>query len=118
TPRAQVGGVMEVGAEARPSAVAVGFDGRKQRLLSSAIVRMPAPDGAGGEFHLAEVPGLTAAAAGRVYSGRVDTDDHSFITNGFVSHNTESRLDPLAMEMLRDIDGETVDSIPNYHGRG
>src|SRR6186713_1424824 len=30
---------------------------------------------------------------------------------------TESRLDPLAMEMLRDIDEETVDFIPNYDGR-
>ena len=27
-----------------------------------------------------------------VYSLRVDTDDHSFLTNGFVSHNTEARL--------------------------
>jgi DNA gyrase subunit A len=30
---------------------------------------------------------------------------------------TESRLDPLAMEMLRDIDEETVDFVPNYDGR-
>ena len=52
-----------------------------------------------------------------VYSLRVDTDDHSFITNGFVSHNTEARLTPLAMEMLREIDEETVDFIPNYDGR-
>ncbi|MCB0944082.1 MAG: DNA gyrase subunit A, partial [Mycobacterium sp.] len=52
-----------------------------------------------------------------VYSLRVETDDHSFITNGFVSHNTEARLTPLAMEMLREIDEETVDFIPNYDGR-
>jgi len=109
--------VIEGGREARAFAVAVGFDGRKQRLLSSAIVRMPAPDGAGGEFHLAEVAGLTDAGVRPVYSVRVDTDDHSFITNGFVSHNTESRLDPLAMEMLRDIDEDTVDFQPNYDGR-
>jgi DNA gyrase subunit A len=51
-----------------------------------------------------------------VYSLRVDTDDHAFITNGFVSHNTECRLDPLAMEMLRDIDQDTVDFGPNYDG--
>src|SRR5689334_16886880 len=30
---------------------------------------------------------------------------------------TESRLDPLAMEMLRDIDEDTVDFQPNYDGR-
>jgi len=30
---------------------------------------------------------------------------------------TESRLDPLAMEMLRDIDQDTVDFMPNYDGR-
>ncbi len=52
-----------------------------------------------------------------VYSLRVDTDDHAFITNGFVSHNTECKLDPLAMEMLRDIDEDTVDLVPNYDGR-
>lgn len=52
-----------------------------------------------------------------MYSLRVDTDDHSFISNGFVSHNTEARLTPLAMEMLREIDEETVDFAPNYDGR-
>jgi DNA gyrase subunit A len=30
---------------------------------------------------------------------------------------TECRLDPLAMEMMRDIDEETVDFTPNYDGR-
>jgi DNA gyrase subunit A len=30
---------------------------------------------------------------------------------------TECRLDPLAMEMLRDIDEDTVDLVPNYDGR-
>jgi DNA gyrase subunit A len=30
---------------------------------------------------------------------------------------TESRLDPLSMEMLRDIDEDTVDFMPNYDGR-
>src|SRR6476661_5874602 len=54
---------------------------------------------------------------GRFYYARVDTADHAFITNGFVSHNTEARLTPLAMEMLREIDEETVDFIPNYDGR-
>jgi DNA gyrase subunit A len=30
---------------------------------------------------------------------------------------TEARLDPLAMEMLKDIDEDTVDFVPNYDGR-
>ena len=60
---------------------------------------------------------MTDAGVQPVYSLRVETDDHSFITNGFVSHNTEARLTPLAMEMLREIDEETVDFIPNYDGR-
>src|SRR5207244_5372443 len=49
-----------------------------------------------------------------VVSWRLDTDDHSFITNGFVSHNTECRLARIATELLRDIDADTVDFQPNY----
>ncbi|MGV0791321.1 intein-containing DNA gyrase subunit A [Mycolicibacterium sp. XJ1819] len=70
-----------------------------------------------GRFHYARVASVTEAGVQPVYSLRVDTDDHSFITNGFVSHNTEARLTPLAMEMLREIDEETVDFVPNYDGR-
>ncbi|OBA87275.1 DNA gyrase subunit A [Mycobacteriaceae bacterium 1482268.1] len=70
-----------------------------------------------GRFYYARVVSVTDAGVQPVYSLRVDTDDHSFITNGFVSHNTEARLTPLAMEMLREIDEETVDFIPNYDGR-
>jgi DNA gyrase subunit A len=69
-----------------------------------------------GRFYYAEVAEVVDAGVRPVYSIRVDTDDHAFITNGFVSHNTECRLDPLAMEMLRDIDQETVDFVPNYDG--
>ncbi|MGV0871425.1 intein-containing DNA gyrase subunit A [Mycolicibacterium sp. XJ879] len=70
-----------------------------------------------GRFYYARVASVTDAGVQPVYSLRVDTDDHSFITNGFVSHNTEARLTPLAMEMLREIDEETVDFVPNYDGR-
>ena len=70
-----------------------------------------------GRFYYATVASVVEAGAQPVYSLRVETDDHSFITNGFVSHNTEARLTPLAMEMLREIDEETVDFIPNYDGR-
>jgi DNA gyrase subunit A len=70
-----------------------------------------------GRFYYARVASVTEAGVQPVYSLRVDTADHAFITNGFVSHNTEARLTPLAMEMLREIDEETVDFIPNYDGR-
>jgi DNA gyrase subunit A len=70
-----------------------------------------------GRFYYATVADITDAGRHAVYSLRVDTDDHAFVTNGFVSHNTESKLDPLAMEMLRDIDEDTVDFVPNYDGR-
>ena len=70
-----------------------------------------------GRFHYAEVTSIRPAGTQAVYSIRVDTDDHAFVTNGFVSHNTESKLAPLAMEMLRDIDEDTVDMQDNYDGR-
>ena len=68
-------------------------------------------------FGRAVVSGVTDSGVRPVYSLRVDTDDHAFLTNGIVSHNTECRLAPLAMEMVRDIDQETVDFAPNYDGR-
>jgi DNA gyrase subunit A len=80
-------------------------------------IRTIAADLTDGRFYYARVASVTDAGVQPVYSLRVDTDDHSFITNGFVSHNTEARLTPLAMEMLREIDEETVDFIPNYDGR-
>ncbi|MCW2542053.1 MAG: gyrase, subunit [Frankiales bacterium] len=69
------------------------------------------------QFSLAAVTSVSEAGTQPVFSLRVEAGDHAFITNGFVSHNTEARLSPLAMEMLRDIDEETVDFIPNYDGR-
>ncbi len=69
-----------------------------------------------GMCYFAEVREVEDAGERPVYSLRVDSDDHSFITNGFVSHNTEARLAPIAMEMLRDIAKETVDFIPNFDG--
>ncbi|HXY71581.1 MAG TPA: DNA gyrase subunit A, partial [Actinomycetota bacterium] len=69
-----------------------------------------------GTYYFAEVRSIEDAGERPVYSLRVDSADHSFVTNGFVSHNTEARLASLAMEMLRDIDRETVDLVPNFDG--
>ncbi len=49
-----------------------------------------------------------------VYSIRVDSSCHSFVGNGFINHNTEVRLAPIAMEILTDIDKDTVDFVPNF----
>ncbi|MGH2755000.1 MAG: DNA gyrase subunit A, partial [Actinomycetota bacterium] len=69
-----------------------------------------------GEYYFAKVAIVEDAGVQPVYSLKVETDDHAFISNGFVSHNTEARLSKLAMELLRDIDEETVDFAPNYDG--
>jgi DNA gyrase subunit A len=79
--------------------------------------RLPDDGGDPGRFSLVKVESVVEAGVQPVYSLRVETADHAFITNGFISHNTEARLTPLAMEMLRDIDEETVDFKPNYDGR-
>ncbi|HEY4812151.1 MAG TPA: DNA gyrase subunit A [Solirubrobacteraceae bacterium] len=69
-----------------------------------------------GDYYYAEVASVEPAGVQPVYSLRVDTDDHSFLTNGFVSHNTEARLARIATEMLRDLDMDTVDFASNYDG--
>src|SRR6266566_4145690 len=66
------------------------------------------------DYFYAEVESVTLGGVQPVYSLRVETDDHSFVTNGFVSHNTECRLSRMATELLRDIDADTVDFEPNY----
>src|SRR5207253_8992365 len=67
-----------------------------------------------GDYYYAEVESVADAGVQPVYSLRVDSDDHAFLTNGFVSHNTECRLSRIATELLRDIDADTVDFEPNY----
>jgi DNA gyrase subunit A len=69
-----------------------------------------------GDYYYAEVASVEPAGVRPVYSLRVDSDDHSFLTNGFVSHNTEARLARIATEMLRDLDMDTVDFAANYDG--
>jgi DNA gyrase subunit A len=83
------------------------------RITSEEVRRVVEPLVNAGYLY-ARVESVADAGVQPVYSLRVDSDDHAFITNGFVSHNTEARLNPLAMELLRDIDKETVDFTPNY----
>ncbi|MDQ3152935.1 MAG: DNA gyrase subunit A, partial [Actinomycetota bacterium] len=87
------------------------------RHITSPNARVIAQELADGRFYFAEVASIQNGGTQAVYSLRVDSADHSFISDGFVSHNTECRLTPLAMDMLRDIDKDTVDFEPNYDGR-
>ncbi|MGH9187481.1 MAG: DNA gyrase subunit A [Acidimicrobiales bacterium] len=65
-------------------------------------------------YRFEEVISVEETDPAEVYSLRVDSDDHSFLAGGFVNHNTECRLDSLAMQMLAGIDEDTVDFIANY----
>ncbi len=84
--------------------------------IASPEVRQVVEPLVSGDYYYARVDSVSPAATQPVYSLRVDTDDHSFLTNGFVSHNTEARLTRIATEMLRDLDMDTVDFAPNYDG--
>ncbi|MEJ7628322.1 MAG: intein-containing DNA gyrase subunit A [Nocardioidaceae bacterium] len=81
----------------------------------AAAIAWPLVDG---RFLYATVENVVEAGIQDVYSVRVDTADHAFVTNGIISHNTECKMAPLAMEMVRDIDEDTVDFRANYDGRG
>jgi DNA gyrase subunit A len=84
-----------------------------ERIESEEVKRVVEPL-VSGEYYYATVESVMDAGVQPVYSLRVESSDHSFLTNGFVSHNTECRLSRIAMEMLRDIDADTVDFVPNY----
>jgi DNA gyrase subunit A len=60
------------------------------------------------------VVAIEDAGEQNVYSIRVDSECHSFVANGFINHNTEARLTAVAMEMMEDIEKDTVDFQPTY----
>lgn len=62
------------------------------------------------------ITSIEKAGIQKVYSLRVDSECHSFVGNGFINHNTESKLMPISEELLADIEKETVDFMPNYDG--
>lgn len=61
-----------------------------------------------------EIAQIEEVGIKKVYSIKVESKCHSFISNGFISHNTECRLTKLSEEMLEDIDKRTVRLIPNF----
>jgi DNA gyrase subunit A len=90
--------------------------GQIRRRIASTEVRRVVEPLVTGDHYYSEVTSVEPAGVQPVYSLRVDTNDHSFLTDGFISHNTESRLSRIATEMLRDLDMDTVDFAPNYDG--
>jgi DNA gyrase subunit A len=84
-----------------------------ERIASHEVRRVVQPL-VTGDYYYARVESVEDAGLQPVYSLRVDSADQSFLTNGFVSHNTECRLTRLSTEMLRDIEDDTVDFVPNY----
>ena len=50
----------------------------------------------------------------KVYSLKVESNCHTFISNGFVSHNTEAKMEKISDEILQDIDKETCIMLPNF----
>ncbi len=67
-------------------------------------------------YYYATVAAVEPAGVQDVYSIRVDSDDHSFLANGFVNHNTECRLASLSSHMVDGLDEDTVDWVDNYSG--
>jgi len=63
-----------------------------------------------------EVIQIEQAGIQRVFSIKVDSECHSFISNGFISHNTEAKLKKLSEEIMQDIDKETVKFVDNFDG--
>ncbi|MBU0957784.1 MAG: hypothetical protein KKF56_03150 [Nanoarchaeota archaeon] len=61
-----------------------------------------------------KVSKIEKAGIQKVYSIKVDSDCHSFISGGFISHNTEAKLASISSELLQDLDKETVKMLPNF----
>jgi DNA gyrase subunit A len=87
----------------------------RERVASAEVMAVVDPLVKAG-YYYAEVASVEDAGVQAVYSIRVDSDDHAFITDGFVSHNTEARLSQIGMEMLIDIEKDTVNFRDNYDG--
>jgi DNA gyrase subunit A len=51
-----------------------------------------------------------------VFSVKVNSDCHSFVSNGFINHNTEARLPRISEEIMEDIEKDTVEFVSNFDG--
>lgn len=60
------------------------------------------------------ITSIKDAGKQKVYSVKVESNCHSFISNGFISHNTEAKLMQIANELLLDLEKDTVNLVPNF----
>ncbi|HEX7304113.1 DNA gyrase subunit A [Lentzea sp.] len=67
-------------------------------------------------YRFEAVTSVEAAEPAEVYSVRVVSEDHSFLAGGFVNHNTEARMSHAAMQLVGELNEDTVDFRPNYDG--
>lgn len=109
-------GETKVVIENRSDADRVPFLAAYARIPNDEVKRVIAPL-VTNAWHYAEVESIEEAGTQPVYSIRVDSDDHAFLANGFVNHNTECRLAPIAMQILEGIDENTVDFTDTYDGK-
>jgi DNA gyrase subunit A len=66
------------------------------------------------DWHYTVVASVADAGERDVFSVKVDSDDHTFLADGFVNHNTEARLSPAGEALLADVEEETVDMVDNF----
>ncbi|SDM48330.1 DNA gyrase subunit A [Lentzea albidocapillata subsp. violacea] len=67
-------------------------------------------------YRFEPVTTVEAAEPAEVFSVRVVSEDHSFLAGGFVNHNTEARMSSVAMQLVGELNEDTVDFRPNYDG--
>lgn len=67
--------------------------------------------------YYSQVARVTPAGLQNVYSIRVNDPTHSFVANGFINHNTESKLLKLANYVLSEVDKGTVGFHSSYDGQ-
>lgn len=92
----------------------IGLRGVMQEELEAALKSLPGGLRLPGAYGYSKVASIEDSGDADVYSIRVNTDDHAFITNGIISHNTEARLTKAAELLCRDINEDTIDWIDNY----
>lgn len=66
------------------------------------------------EYIFDKIVSVENSGTKRVYSIKVDSPCHSFVSNGFISHNTEAKLEHITDWLLADIEKNTVNFVPNF----
>lgn len=61
------------------------------------------------------VESVENAGINRVYSIKVDSDCHSFVSNGIINHNTEAKFSIFGDQMVSELSNQVVDYQPNYN---